>query len=143
MHDSNVAAEVPLRYPRRWDECARRETMKATYLSGRFATRKILPPRHDRSAEVDLYLKRARLAADEERFDVARVFCEKARAIEPESLDVLFTLAQIFQVGFSDGDTAIGLYQKIIARAGYDGANPYCAAAREALAEMLAQAPAG
>ena len=112
--------------------------MKATSLSGKLAARKILAPRHGHSEEVDLYLKRARLAADEERFDVARVFCEKARAIEPESLDVLFTLAQICQVGFSDGDTAIGLYQRIIARAGYDGANPYCAAAREALAELVA-----
>jgi hypothetical protein len=118
------------------------EPMKATSLSGRFSTLKILAPRRDRSAEVDLYLKRARLAADEERFDVARVFCEKARALDPESLDVLFTLAQICEVGFSDGDAAIGLYQKIIARAGYDGANPYCAAAREALAGLVAPASA-
>ena len=110
--------------------------MKDTSLSGRFSTLKILAPRRDRSAEVDLYLKRARLAADEERYDVARVFCEKARALEPESLDVLFTLAQIREVGFSDGDGAIALYQRIIARAGYDGANPYCAAAREALLEL-------
>jgi hypothetical protein len=109
--------------------------MKQTPLSGRFAALKI-PTRRDHSGEVDLYLKRARLAAEEERFDVARVFCEKARAIEPESLDVLFTLAQICEIGFSDGDTAIALYQKIIARAGYDGANPFCAAAREALAEL-------
>lgn len=116
--------------------------MKATSLSGRFSTLKNLGPRRDRSAEVDLYLKRARLAADEERFDVARVFCEKARALDPESLDVLFTLAQIYDVGFSDGDAAIGLYQKIIARAGYDGANPYCAAAREALADLVAPASA-
>ena len=112
--------------------------MKTTPLSGRFATLKNHSPRRDHSAEVDLYLRRARLAAEEERFDVARVFCEKARAIEPENLDVLFTLAQICAIGFSDGDTAIALYQKIIARAGYDGGNPFCAAAREALAELAA-----
>lgn len=114
--------------------------MKTTPVSGKLATLKILSPRRNHSAEVDLYLKRARLAAEEERFDVARVFCEKARAIEPESLDVLFTLAQICEIGFSDGDTAIALYQKIIARAGYDGANPFCAAAREALAELATPA---
>ncbi len=110
--------------------------MKPTPLPGKLASLRILSPRVERSAEVDLYLKRARLAADEERFDVARVFCEKARSIEPESLDVLFTLAQVVEVGFSDGDAAIALYQKIIAKAGYDGANPWCAAAREALASL-------
>jgi len=110
--------------------------MKSTVFSGRLASLRLHPSRADRSAEVDLYLRRARLAADEERYDVARVFCEKAHAIEPDSLDVLFTLAQIREVGFSDGDGAIALYQRIIARAGYDGANPYCAAAREALLEL-------
>ncbi|HET9793724.1 MAG TPA: hypothetical protein VFS34_04620 [Thermoanaerobaculia bacterium] len=110
--------------------------MKTTPPPGKLTSLRIHAPRVERSAEVDLYLKRARLAADEERFDVARVFCEKARSIEPESLDVLFTLAQICEIGYSDGDTAIALYQKIIAKAGYDGANPFCAAAREALAGL-------
>jgi hypothetical protein len=117
--------------------------MKTTPLPGKLANLRILPPRGARSAEVDLYLKRARLAADEERFDVARVFCEKARSIEPESLDVLFTLAQIWDVGFSDGDAAIALYQKIIAKAGYDGTNPFCAAAREALLALAASSRVG
>lgn len=109
--------------------------MKTTLPSVKFV-RWPLVPRVDRSEEVDLYLRRARLAAEEERFDVARVFGEKARAIDPESLEVLFTLAQIHEVGFSDADAAIGLYQRIIARAGYDGANPFCAAAREAMAGL-------
>lgn len=109
--------------------------MKTTLPSVKFV-RWPLGPRPDRSAEVDLYLRRARLAAEEERFDVARVFCEKARALDPESLDVLFTCAQICEAGSSDADTAIALYQRIIARAGYDGANPFCAAAREALAAL-------
>src|SRR5690242_3211277 len=113
--------------------------MKTIHPSVRFV-RWPLVSRVDRSAELDLYLRRARLAAEEERFDVARVFCEKARAIEPESLDVLFTLAQIQEVGFSDADAAIALYQRIIARAGYDGSNPYCAAAREALAGLASPA---
>ncbi|HWC65132.1 MAG TPA: hypothetical protein VG777_03540 [Thermoanaerobaculia bacterium] len=112
--------------------------MKTTPLPGKLASLKILAPRVERSDEVELYLRRARMAAEEERFDVARVFCEKARSIEPESLDVLFTLAQICEIGFSDGDAAIALYQKIIAKAGYDGGNPYCAAAREALAGLAA-----
>ena len=114
--------------------------MKPTVLPGKRSSLRILSPRIERSAEVDLYLKRARLAAEEERFDVARVFCEKARTIEPESLDVLFTLAQIFEIGFSDGDAAIALYQRIIARAGYDGTNPWCVAAREALAGLVSAA---
>lgn len=117
--------------------------MKTTPFPGKLGSLKSLSPRAARSAEVDLYLKRARLAADEERFDVARVFCEKARSIEPESLDVLFTLAQICDVGFSDGDAAIAIYQKIIAKAGYDGANPYCAAAREALSALAASSRVG
>jgi hypothetical protein len=114
--------------------------MKPTPLPGKLANRRIASARVERSAEVALYLKRARLAAEEERFDVARVFCEKARSIEPESLDVLFTLAQIFEIGYSDGDNAIALYQKIIARAGYDGTNPWCVAAREALAGLVSAA---
>ena len=117
--------------------------MKTTPLPGKLANLRILPPRAARSAEVDLYLKRARLAADEERFDVARAFCEKARSIGLESLDFLFTLAQIWHFGFSDGDAAIALYQKIIAKAGYDGANPYCAAAREALSALAASSRVG
>ena len=114
--------------------------MKSSSLTEKFGGLKILAPRVPVSEEVELYLRRARLAAAEERFDVARVFCEKARAIDPENLEVLFILARILDAGFGDADTAIALYQKVIARAGYDGANPYCAAAREAVADLASAA---
>jgi|SRR5450830_1407337 tetratricopeptide (TPR) repeat protein len=114
--------------------------MKTSSLTEKFASLKIRATRVPSSEEVDLYLCRARLAAAEERFDVARVFCEKAREIEPENLEVLFFLARVLDVGFSDMDEAIALYQRIIARAGYDGSNPYCAAAREAVADLASAA---
>ena len=94
----------------------------------------ILSPRVAREEEAELYLTRARLAAEEERFDDALVFCEKAREVAPESLAALYCVARIHDLGTGDRDRAIALYQKIIARAGYDSGNPYCAAARKALA---------
>jgi tetratricopeptide (TPR) repeat protein len=114
--------------------------MKTSSLTEKFGNLKIRAPRVPPSEEVDLYLRRARLAAAEERFDVARVFCEKARVIEPENLEVLLFLARVLDAGFGDADAAIALYQKIIARAGYDGSNPYCAAAREAVADLASAA---
>lgn len=114
--------------------------MKTSSVSEKFGSLKIRAARVPRSEEVDLYLRRARLAAAEERFDVARVFCEKARAIDPENLEVLFFLARVLDVGFRDTDAAIALYQRIIARAGYDGTNPYCAASREAVSELATAA---
>ena len=114
--------------------------MKASSLTEKFGSLKIRAPRVPPSEEVELYLRRARLAAAEERFDVARVFCEKAREIEPENLETLFFLARVVDVGFGDVDSAIALYQKIIAKSGYDGSNAYCAAAREALSDLAAAA---
>ncbi len=114
--------------------------MKTSSFTEKFGSLKIRAPRVPPSQEAELYLRRARLAAGEERFDVARVFCEKARAIEPENLEVLFFLARVLDAGFGDADAAITLYQKIIARAGYDGSNPFCAAAREAVADLASAA---
>ena len=110
--------------------------MKTNSLSEKLGGFNFLAPRIDRSEEAELYLKRARLAAGEERFDVARVFGEKARQLDPNNLEILFCLAQISEAGFSDRDGALLLYQKIIALSGYDGSNRYCAAAREALSEL-------
>ena len=114
--------------------------MKPPSFTEKFGSLKIRAARVPPSDEVELYLRRARLAAAEERFDVARVFCEKARQIEPENLEILFFLARVLDVGFGDADAAIGLYQKIIAKAGYDGSNPYCAAAREAVSDLATAA---
>jgi tetratricopeptide (TPR) repeat protein len=110
--------------------------MKTISLTERLASR-LLSPRVGRMEEAELYLQRARLAASEERFDVARVFCEKAREADPANLAALICLAQIHQAADADWDAAIDLYQKVIARAGYDGSNPYCVAAREALSTLL------
>ena len=114
--------------------------MKTPSVTEKFGALKIRATRVPPSQEIDLYLRRARLAAAEERFDVARVFCEKARAIDPENLEVLFFLARVLDVGFRDADAAIALYQKIIAKAGYDGSNPYCAASREAVSDLASAA---
>ena len=92
--------------------------MKTSSVSEKFGGLKMRAARVPPSQEVDLYLRRARLAAAEERFDVARVFCEKARAIDPENLEVLFFLARVLDVGFRDADAAIALYQRIIATTG-------------------------
>jgi hypothetical protein len=45
----------------------------------------LLPNQTDRSQEADLYYRRACLAAAEERFDVALVFCAKAVHVEPST----------------------------------------------------------
>jgi len=107
--------------------------MKPTTIGERLSGFKHVVPRVAQRDESELYLQRARLAAAEERFDVARVFCEKALVADPDNLSALLVLARIEQIGSGHEDRAIALYQKVIARSGYDGSNPCCAAAREAL----------
>jgi tetratricopeptide (TPR) repeat protein len=107
--------------------------MKPTTITERLSGLKHLVPRVEQREEADLYLQRARLAAAEERFDVARVFCEKALAVDPDHLAALLVLARIEEAAAGGQDRAIALYQKVIARSGYDGSNPCCTAAREAL----------
>ena len=81
----------------------------------------LLPGQSDPTGEADLYYRRARLAAAEERFDVALVFCAKAVHVAPRHLE-----------------SAIRAYRKVIALAGYEGTDPHCLAAREAL-DILVQ----
>lgn len=105
----------------------------------------LLPGQSDPSSEADLYYRRARLAAAEERFDVALVFCTKALEVAPRHLAVRLLLAKIYDKGFEDLEAAVAGYRKVIALAGYDGANPHCLAAREALDRLVAprsEAPA-
>lgn len=110
--------------------------MKTISLSEKLAAFRLMVPRVGRVEEAELYLRRARLAAGEERYDVARVFCQKAHEADPSNLAVLLCLARIYEAGYSDWDSAIELYQRVIARAGYDGGNPHCVAAREALSAL-------
>ncbi|MGH9367273.1 MAG: hypothetical protein ACRD3M_06335 [Thermoanaerobaculia bacterium] len=102
-----------------------------------------LPPfRDDSSEETRLYHRRACLAAAEERYDVAMVFVGKALNLEPQHLPTRLLLAQIYDRGLHDVEAAIQGYRKVIALSGYESANPYCAAAREALDVLVHRATA-
>ncbi len=100
------------------------------------------PGRDDSSEEAQLYYRRACLAASEERYDVAMVFVAKALDLEPRHLPTRLLLAQVYDRGLHEVEAAIQGYKKVIALAGYEGANPYCAAAREALANLVSRATA-
>jgi len=103
-------------------------------ISGRF------PLRDESSQEAMLYYRRACLAAAEERFDVALVFAAKALDLDPRDLATRLLIAHVHDQGLRNADAAVHAYRKVIALSGYDGANPYCAAAREALARLVERA---
>jgi tetratricopeptide (TPR) repeat protein len=91
----------------------------------------------DTTGEADLYYRRARLAAAEERFDVALVFCAKATEVSPRHLAARLLAAKIHDKALNDLEAAVAGYKKVIALAAYDGSNPLCAAAREALDALV------
>jgi tetratricopeptide (TPR) repeat protein len=97
----------------------------------------LLPLQSDPTGEADLYYRRARLAAAEERFDVALVFCTKAIEVSPRHLAARLLMARIYDKGLNDLEAAVAGYRKVIALAGYDGADPHCIAAREALDALV------
>jgi tetratricopeptide (TPR) repeat protein len=97
----------------------------------------LLPGQSDTSGEADLYYRRARLAAAEERFDVALVFCAKAIEVAPRHLPARLLAAKIHDKGLNDLEAAVAGYKKVIALAAYDGSNPLCVAAREALDALV------
>lgn len=103
-------------------------------LSGR------LPLRDESSQEAQLYYRRACLAAAEERYDVALVFAAKALNVDPRNLATRLLIAHIHDRGLRNQEAAIHGYRKVIALSGYDSANPYCAAAREALDRLVQRA---
>ena len=96
-------------------------------------SRNSFPVSQIRSGEADLYFRRACLAAAEERYDVALVFCTKAVEVAPRHLAARLLLAQIHDRALGNLEAAVAGYRKVIALAGYDGADPHCLAAREAL----------
>jgi len=98
----------------------------------------LLPGQSDPSGEADLYYRRACLAAAEERYDVALVFCTKSVEVAPRHLAARLLLAKIHDRGLGNLEAAVAGYRKVIALSGYDGKNPHCAAAREAL-DLLVQ----
>lgn len=100
----------------------------------------LLPGQSDPSSEADLYYRRARLAAAEERFDVALVFCAKAVHVAPRHLAARLLIAKIYDKGLDDLEAAVAGYRKVIALAGYEGTDPHCLAAREALDALVQKA---
>jgi hypothetical protein len=99
----------------------------------------LLPQRDETSQEAQLYYRRACLAAAEERYDVALIFCAKALEIETAHLPTRLLIAQIHDRGLNDFDAAVSCYRKVIALAGYESENPYCAAARAGLDTLTNQ----
>jgi tetratricopeptide (TPR) repeat protein len=93
--------------------------------------------RRDDPEEVRLYYRRACLAAAEERWDVALIFCDKALEIDPRDLPTRLLVARIHDRGLDDVDGAVAAYRKVITLAAYDGRNPYCTAAKEALDALV------
>ena len=103
----------------------------------------LLPGQTDRSQEADLYYRRACLAAAEERFDVALVFCSKAVHVEPRHLAARLLLARIQDKGLGNFEAAVAGYKKVIALSGYDANNALCVAAREALDALIQKTEVG
>ncbi len=99
----------------------------------------LLPAQSDPSGEADLYYRRACLAAAEERYDVALVFCTKAVEVSPRHLAARLLLARIYDRGLDNFEAAVAGYKKVIALAGYDGSNEHCMAAREALDQLVSR----
>jgi tetratricopeptide (TPR) repeat protein len=95
------------------------------------------PGRGKESEEADLYCRRARLAASEERYDVAAVFCRKALDTAPEHLGARFLAAWLAEAAEGNLDAAIEGYRKVIALSGYESGNSYCVAARESLSRLV------
>ena len=93
----------------------------------------LFPARESSAEEARLYYRRACLAAVEERYDVALIFCGKALELESAHLPTRLLIAQIYDRGLNDWDAAVPAYRKVIALAGYESDNPYCATARAGL----------
>ena len=97
----------------------------------------LVPSRRGFAEEVRLYHRRACLAAAEERFDDALIFCGKALSIEPRDLATRLLVARIYDRGLHDVDAAVAGYRKVITLAGYDSDDPHCTAARAALDALI------
>jgi tetratricopeptide (TPR) repeat protein len=96
-----------------------------------------LTSQRDRSEESSLYFRRACLAAAEERWDIAIVFCGKAIEADGRNLTARLLLARIHDRALGNVDAAVAGYRKVIALAGYDSRDPRCRMAREALDALV------
>jgi tetratricopeptide (TPR) repeat protein len=93
--------------------------------------------------EVGLYRRRAEMALEEERFQDALVFLAKILRLNPYDLSARMIVAQSYHYGLLEVEKAVMAYEKVVATAGYDDSNPYCAAARAAIRELSAPAADG
>ena len=93
--------------------------------------------RPNSESEAQLYVQRALRAASEERYDVALVFCAKAVDVAPGNLAARFLTGQLYDRVLHDVDRAVAAYRKVITLGGYDAANPYVVAARDALDALV------
>ncbi len=114
-----------------------RHTSTITSLTAGLRHLPFFSARPDTEGEARLYVRRALTAAAEERYDVALVFCEKSLAAAPGNLAARLLVGRIYHYALEDVDRAVAAYRKVITLAGYDGENPYCVAAREALDELV------
>jgi tetratricopeptide (TPR) repeat protein len=88
--------------------------------------------------EVALYRKRADVALAEERFNDALVFLAKVLRLNPYDLSARMAVAETYHRHLEEPVKAILTYEKVIASAGYDDSNPFCASAREGIRELSA-----
>lgn len=86
--------------------------------------------------ETALYRRRADVALEEERFQDGLVFLAKVLRLNPYDLPARMLVAQTYHYGLAESAKALVSYEKLVAVAGYDESNPYCAAAREAIREL-------
>ncbi|KAA0253824.1 MAG: hypothetical protein EDX89_12675 [Acidobacteria bacterium] len=86
--------------------------------------------------EVTLYRKRADVALREERFQDSLVFLAKVLRLNPYDLQARMTVAEVYHRYLGEPTKALLTYEKVVAAAGYDESNPFCAAAREGIREL-------
>ncbi|MDQ5858177.1 MAG: hypothetical protein M3542_07885 [Acidobacteriota bacterium] len=68
---------------------------------------------------------------------MALVFCGKALDVSPTNIPARFLAGQLYEHVLRDVDRAVEAYRKVIVLSGYETANPYVAAAREALDALV------
>lgn len=88
--------------------------------------------------EVALYRRRADLARREERFADSLVFLAKILRLNPYDLSARMVVAETYHRHLDEPAKALLTYEKVIATAGYDDSNPWCARARDAIRELTA-----
>ena len=88
--------------------------------------------------EIALYRHRALVALGEERYQDALVFLAKVLRLNPYDLSARMIVAEVYHRHLDEPTKALLTYEKVIAAAGYDESNPYCAASREGIRELTA-----